>query len=356
MAPTDQSDAFSLAPVDLKRKPVLGGRAADERALRALLGDLNNTALTGARVDSAAAVAMPPAPIDPPALGRSQGEQMPSDLPGETTHFSDPALVAAASNVPSGNNSGAADSGSPGQQPAEGAVGFFVSPAVTPPPAPPLTRLLLTGRSLAGKHFIAQQAGCVVVSLNQLIQQVGKTAFDGVTPGEQFTESVRAWGEGEVSDKHPLTPLRWLFVEAMRRRVDTGGTDQNVFGRPGYWAKVFERSLEDSTVRLAIVDVGTEAEYKALVRMGFSPYHVLCSNGTFQARSSHKAASTDAPLSRAFDANVIKQISVDRNGKKLRVIWNDNAPSPSGRFLSVPEFLAKLAPAAPARANESEVI
>lgn len=360
---------FTLAPAPLARP--LNRDGAEDAAMRNLLGLLNDPAVTGPKpkgAELAAALSLPagsPSPVSgpEPQLGRSAGpeQQMPNDLP--TEHFADPAVSAPTLPAPSGV---VADGGLSASQPGVPPAAEFVvsSPAVVVPPAP-LNRILFTGRSLAGKDWLAGQIGGTIVSLNKLISQLAFFGFEGgasVDVGHEFVEPVRAWGDGIANDKFPLTPERWLFILKVQEiQADVFPGVDVPFGELGFWNAAFEQAMKHVKGRAVVTDCRDEAEYKALVHLGFSPYHVIVSNPTHAARKSAQREKPANQFSAALDSNVIKQISQQRHGKKLRVIWNDNVAPGSNRFLSVAEFIARTqvqsaAPEAPVNVTIAEEV
>jgi hypothetical protein len=205
-----------------------------------------------------------------------------------------------------------------------------------PEPAPlavkqPLTKVFLTGR-LGGAEEVARQTGAVVINMKNLVDAQIKQVF-GIVPTPAITAEYSAWSQGVNSVQVPMTLTRALLESLVRQKFPT-------FGQPDYWIALVENIAAEAIakgLRVVVVGVDTAANFKALAAKGFVHYHVMLSNVTAQNRT----ASPD-PLATALDNDVIKKISFQRNGQRLHVVWNDNQPSPSGRFYALPEFLAEF--------------
>lgn len=212
-------------------------------------------------------------------------------------------------------------------------------PIPTPVPAPaaqsaPL-RLVFTGKPGVGRRWLAQQLGAQVVDLFDGFRDLAKTCFDtdeGVP--DVFYQAVQAWGDGLVSDKWPLIPTRALFVDLARRKFEAN------FGTSGFWLGRALGLAQQASGQAIVIGVTSEEQFKRLTGAGFVHFHVLCSNATYATRT--KRPGEDVTFANALDNNVMQQISRQRNGERLRCIWNDNQPPPSGRFFDLGAALQRL--------------
>jgi hypothetical protein len=195
----------------------------------------------------------------------------------------------------------------------------------------PLVKVFLTGR-LGGDDEVARQTGAFVINMKNLVESQMKQVF-GSTPTPAIAAEFSAWSQGVVTPQVPMTLTRTLLESLLKQKFPT-------FGQPDYWIALVDeiaaRQLEKG-LRVIVTGAGTTANFKGLIKSGFVHYHVMLSNVTAQNRT----ASPDA-LSTALDNDVIKKISFQRDGTRLHVVWNDNQPSPSGRFYSLPDFLAEF--------------
>ena len=195
----------------------------------------------------------------------------------------------------------------------------------------PLVKVFLTGR-LGGDDEVARQTGAFVINMKNLVESQMKQVF-GSAPTPAIAAEFSAWSRGEVSPQVPMTLTRTLLESLLKQKFPT-------FGQPDYWVALVEKIAGEHLAqgqRVIVTGAGTTANFKTLIARGFVHYHVMLSNVTAQNRT----ASPD-PLSTALDNDVIKKISFQREGPRLHVVWNDNQPAPSGRFYSLPEFLAEF--------------
>jgi hypothetical protein len=212
------------------------------------------------------------------------------------------------------------------------------SPAPVAPVAPPalaikqpLTKVFLTGR-LSGGEEVARQTGAFVIDMNNLVSSQMKQVF-GSQPTPAIAAEFSAWSQGIITPQIPMTLTRTLLESLLKQKFPA-------FGQPDYWVALVENLASEALARgqrVVVTGAGTTANFKALLNKGFVHYHVMLSNVTAQNRT----AQPD-PLATALDNDVIKKISFQRDGQRLHVVWNDNQPAPSGRFYSLPEFLAEF--------------
>lgn len=315
----------ALKPQPLKRpldKSVMGG---DVAALNGLLGLLNNPAITGAVVP--------------------KGEQVtaPLDRKGATMIASDPAVAA---------TSEAKQLATP-------------MPPVIPATPRNTSKIFYTGLIGAGKDYIAEQTGAKLFGFADPIYHLAEYFFGIVVnskkgkdiPGvRQFLQMAGQWGRAEISEQYPLTPARACFISMIRSLGEAARFDSRYeiewskFGSDTHlWINgVVKRAtayLEaNPTSRVASTNVRFQPEFKALSGLGWTHYHVMCSPTTRQSRVKVLSdKDTSEALAVALNNDVMKRISAQPRGTKLRVIWNDIASPPSPRLYTVPEFLQEIA-------------
>lgn len=208
-------------------------------------------------------------------------------------------------------------------------------PASAPTPAP--QKILLTGRTGVGKDYIASRlTGAHVLNLRDPILMWAAEIFPGRTP-EQFAglvQTMHAWGTGEVSDKFPITPARALALKMAR---ETWGEK---FGTANFWINRVISVVDQKDGQKVVTQVDTVEEFHALIAAGFAHYHVICSSMGYNSRPKRTGANDS--LAAALDQDVIKKISAQRNGPKLRCIWSDSVAPISGRLMLVDEFVQAM--------------
>jgi hypothetical protein len=223
--------------------------------------------------------------------------------------------------------------------------------AQAPPPAAvqPLTqraasisnKLVFTGRLISetlaeiGAKGFAADAG---------VRQLARFFFplgDKVLPGEQsFTDTLRAWGTGEVTQAFPINASRATFVTMIHSLATLKqlpeGFDWTKFGRDeGFWIDSIVKQAnaflaENPEARIVFLGVNSIPELKYFQGIGCTHWHISGPAG---------GAPVDE-FSNRLDQDVIKQISQKRNGPKLRCIWRSTtgAASPSDRLWTSLEF------------------
>lgn len=283
---------------NIKMRPV----ANDARTLRDLCSTLNNPAITGAQIPADEKAA-----IDQLVAAN---QAIPSDVPGASPVKESTSIVHGAgqslNQIPN-------------------------TPALTIKPQ--LTKVFLTGRA-GGADEVASKTGAYVINLRTLIESQMRDNF-GATPTPALVKEFQAWSTGIVSAQYPQTLTRTLLEALIRKSYPT-------FGTPDYWiGLIFDRVdqvIAQVANRVVITGIDSLANFKALQKAGFAHYHVMLSNISAQNKTL-----TPDPLSDALDNDVIKKISFQRQGGRLHVVWNDDQPSPSPRFYSLPEFLSEFA-------------
>lgn len=271
-----------------------------------------------------------PAIAVPEGAKVNQGEySAPSGADGATTTLTDPIFGAV-------TQQGAVVT----ESVAPVAVAVAAGPVPLPPPPPSvpsldLRRVFFTGRSGAGKSWLAQQMGAAEFKIQDPILRLLSEQFEslGQNAPADIINLIIAWGEGAVSTATPLTVTRMLFMPFAKQYFGES------FGTRGFWVrKLIDESLscDQQTVITTVTD---QSVFTALKEAGFTHVHVMCSNPTLQTRSQRKGANNT--LADHLDNQVLKAISVERAGEKLKVVWNDDKAAPiSARLYDVGSFLA----------------
>lgn len=324
----------ALKPQPLKRpldRAVMGG---DVAALNGLLGLLNNPAITGAVVPK----------------GEKVNANVMLDKTGATMLPSDPAVAATPEQLER--------------------VSKQIAP---PPPVIPATprntaKIFYTGLIGVGKDYIAEQTGAKIFGFADPLYHLAEYFFGIVVnskkgkdiPGvRQFLQMAGQWGRAEVSEQYPLTPARACFISMIRslgeaQRFDSRyeiewskfGSDMHLLVN-GVVKRASAYLEATPQGKVASTNVRFQPEFKALSGLGWSHYHVMCSPATRQSRVKVLSdKDTSEALAAALNNDVMKRISAQPRGTKLRVIWNDTTPPPSPRLYTVPEFLQEIAIAA----------
>ena len=310
---------FDLTPQPLKRKMDPNAMGNDAAQLRALTAMMNNPALTGAVVPPEEAANIKPAPLMPVK-------------PAATC--SAPACV----ERPAG----------PGESPD---APRLKAPGVKPAAVAGLPRkLFFTGFPRVGKSWLGDQLSARVFEFDDPIFSLATDCFGPVRNPkdlERFVLEVRAWGDGSVSERYPLTAARAMFVEYIRA---AGAARDKLFGIPvqdygtaGFWNKCLiarvTRFEQDFPKHLVVVtEVTAPDQYAALREAGFRPYHVACNPLT---RSSRGGAPLVGTIAESIERDITQKISQQPQGGKMWAVWNDQQyPPPSSRFLSVQEFFS----------------
>lgn len=350
-----------LKPQPLKKpmdKLQMGG---DVAALNALLKLMNDPRVTGAEVPKGAQVS---------------AEVL--DKNGATMMTADPVITTKpVKAIPSDNPAIAAENAKyPGIS-----HGLDSHPLQYKSPIPTATprntqKIFYTGLIGAGKDYIAEQTGATIYGFADPLYHLAEYFF-GISvnnkqgkdiPGvRQFLQAAGQWGRAEVSEQYPLTAARACFISMVRSLGELGRFDKTYeidwskFGSDAYlWVNgVVKRATEyieaNPNRRVATTNVRFQPEFKALSGLGWTHYHVMCSPATRQSRVKVLSdKDTSEAMANALNNDVMKRISSQPTGSKLRAIWNDTAPRPSSRLYTVDEYL-QIINTAPATAVESVV-
>lgn len=224
-------------------------------------------------------------------------------------------------------------------------------PVTTPPPEPVRgKKLFFTGHPRAGKSYLAAKLGARVFEFLDPALAMAAAAFGGDTaPGaiNAFLAEVAVWGEGEVTDRYPLTTTRAMFLDNIREAGESGdrlfGVSVVSFGTQGFWARSLlarVKRYQQANPRhmVAVTNVTTPDQYNALRNAGFSPYHVMCNALTRSSRGGSETASQQ--LAESIERDITRKISESPHGKRLWCVWCDEKyPVLSPRILTVQEFL-----------------
>ena len=306
----------------LKRPMDREAMSNDALSLRALVGFLNNPLVTGA-------VAPPPeeeSPRPPAAVEKAKADSMIEKLKRDNARAAADEKRLAKSPPP--------------PLPKSGPVASTITPIQR--------RLLFTGLPRTGKSWLATHLGARVFEFDDPIFSLAASAFGEVPAADlgRFVPEVRAWGEGAVNDKYPLTATRALFIEYMRSAGKQGdllfGVPVSEFGTAGFWTNCLlaraTRFTEEFPKELLVVTDVTEAgQYTALKEGGFLPFHITSHPMTRSARGGSNVADKLAGI---IERDITQKVSQSPAGKRLWCVWCDEKyPTPSARFYSVADFL-----------------
>lgn len=248
-------------------------------------------------------------------------------------------------------------------------------PPVTEPEPSPLSgqrdcsRFFFTGKLMVGKDWLASRLGAVVFGFADPLYALQEQFFPGTdkrTPGARaFLQHVGQWGRGLVDEQYPLTIARALFTAHIRS--GGGVEDMQVhwaeFGlNKNLWLnalihRVQAFRVENPEVLVAVTNCRFMNEFHRLGVEGWTHFHVIASPTTWQKRlasaglvpNSLEVRDVSEELARALDADVTKRVSKGESGKKLRVVWCDSeVPCPSNRFYTIEEFLSLVPTTRPA--------
>ena len=195
-------------------------------------------------------------------------------------------------------------------------------------------RLVLTGRNI---KQIAAQLGSVNFRLNADAHALALRFFPDAeldTPGfAELIATIRAWGDGEVSEKYPLTVERAMFTRLARiEPTEPGASTTANFGKPGFWTDALvsyikthaEANPNDLIVVSGISDI---TQLRFFQTLGFQHWHITGAPG----------AQVD-PFSAQLDQDTIRVVSQQRQGAKLRAVWSEPTPC-NGRLWTAKEFI-----------------
>jgi hypothetical protein len=243
--------------------------------------------------------------------------------------------------------SAASEAGEPGKAPA----GVSVLPP-TPPPVPTKpaetldpTRILLTGRNGTDASKLAYATGAKVFGLAESVFVFAQAWADSVDIRgfPAIAQRLHAWGDGSITAENPMS-LERVWITHTARQIDAG------FGKPGFWARRLLSEIDEYRAAqprpVIVIGISELADFVLFRNEAkFTHFHVMVSNATLAKRLPSGQPSQDQ-VSTALDNDVIRKISAEKNGIKLRCVWNDDAAPPTNRFWSAAEF-ANIIPASP---------
>lgn len=315
---------IDLTP-SLKRPMDPAAMSTDSATLRALVGQLNNPAITGAEV-----------PED--------------EVAGQKTATSRPAPSAGSPTIPQDSIPTAEEQ----QQQVTKAPGLAGSPRdiqPSPTPGPFVTSpspvkvkklVLLTGRNADKVANAIRQA-----EKFRLYGPVSALAaylfpgFDEKTEGAaQTLGEIIAWGNGEINEDYPVSTQRIVFIKMIRSLAGVlGGAVSSAinwatFGTGGFWVDACLNSIKDYTEKnpngqVFLLGIITKLEFEYFIAQGFSHWHVM---------SPRSPGGDD--INSMLDNSVTRQISQQRDGAKLKCVWSeDRTPPVSSRLWSLADFV-----------------
>lgn len=231
--------------------------------------------------------------------------------------------------------------------------------------------LFFTGRLGTGKDNAAAAAGATVFGFADPLYAMAShyfgvkvTATEGKDlPGiREFLQLAGQWGRNVVTEKYPLTVPRAIFQQWARADgiLKHFGFPEVAWESFGLNAEIWLNACiaraeayreENPSATVAVTNCRFEHEFKRLQACNFQHWHVMCSAKTWAARLAKLNLTPESPavrdlsesLAGQLDGSVIKQLSAEKQGPKLRVIWSDEAvPSPSPRLHTVETFLKSI--------------
>jgi hypothetical protein len=308
---TNTKKKIDLTP-SLKRPMDRGALSNDSATLRALVGQLNNPALTGADV-----------PDDQKPAPSAQSESQPT-IPQDS--------------IPT------ADEQQPPVTVTKGA-GPAVPPATSVPstaPAPSVTvkkLVMLTGRN--AEKVARAVPGAQTFRLYGPVAVLADYLFPGfdeeIIGAAQTLGEIIAWGNGEVDDDHPISTQRIVFVKMIRSLagvIPIPSITWANFGNPGFWVDACLNGIKDSAekspgTQIFLLGILNKIEFQYFAAQKFSHWHVM----------SPRAPGGD-DLNSMLDNSVTRQISQQRDGAKLMCVWSEERTPPvSSRIWSLADFL-----------------
>lgn len=344
--PTENFDP-SLLTGEPKRKPNPNADSMELLSLRQTVEFMNNPEISGAQVPTEikseiAHILTPPRNKAPATLEES--------LTGKKT-------VEAA--IP-----GATIDPSQKEKP-QGTV-VVKSAAPMTPIKPLANKIFFTGKLSVGKDYLANLIQSKIFGFADPIYYLASYFFGvNVTATEnkdlpgmrRFLQIIGQWGRGTVNAEYPFDATRALFLREIRALYVSGlvtgyGVEWEEFGKKdSLWLDACLRRVaayDSSGGRVSITNVRFENEYTRLIKEGWQSWHVIAGPDTWAQRLAKKGLNSFDPplsdisekLSRQLDNQVVQTISQQRDGAKLRVVWNDpNMPAPSPRLHTIDEFV-----------------
>lgn len=212
---------------------------------------------------------------------------------------------------------------------------FLPAPPVRDPfvvaPVMPITKIFFTGLSGSGKTFLATQVQAHIFELNSVLGELW------VGPAPQAAEYLKlvAWANGQYDSTYPNSTERVAFVKTVRA---SGLTE---FGSPNFLVKQLLTASSSITEGIiAVTDVQTVEEFKALSDVGFRHFHVAASQTTMAGRNRRQR---DEKLATHLSGTASGKIQKFPTGDKIALVWSDPITErPSPRFYTVAEFKSEI--------------
>lgn len=233
-----------------------------------------------------------------------------------------------------------------------------------PNPVAPLgRRIFFTGRMCAGKDFVANKIGAdifgfadPIYSLAEYLLNIKVTANENKdAPGvRKFLQQVGQWGRSEATEQYPHTAERAMFSLMVRSLANQNclgpGVDWGMFGLTAdLWIDgLLKRADAVNSNRIVVTNCRFPNEYRRLSEANFEHWHIVCSPQSWLSRLAEKKLDAKSPevsdmsekLAADLNADLLKKLSAQKQGNKLRVVWSDTTPPPSSRIYTLDEFKA----------------
>jgi hypothetical protein len=243
---------------------------------------------------------------------------------------------------------------------------------VPPPVAFDVTsKIFFTGRLYSGKDHAASAIGATILGVADPLYylanhffgtQVTATSGKDIPGIRAFLQAAGQWGRAHVDEQYPLTPARACFVTMVRSLAAAGvisghEVEWDKFGsEAGLWLDAVLRRADvmlalGEATRLAVTNVRFKLEFDTFRDAGWTHFHVMCSPQTWMKRLANSKLTPQSPqvndvsekMAAALNDQVIKQISQNKNGHRLHVIWNDDEVAPpSNRLLTLMQFCQQV--------------
>jgi hypothetical protein len=222
-------------------------------------------------------------------------------------------------------------------------------------------KIALTGRLRVGKDHVAENCGGTIIGFADPFYVIAEymTGFDrthkDTVPGlRELYQKIGQWGRGDLTKEYPITPERALFT-AWVKSGDAAklvpGVDWSLWGKGNIWIDyVMRRAEEDPANRIFTTNCRFKLEYDTFLEASWDHWHVMCSRETYEERlravnmtlADPRIKDVSEQLADALDKAVVAAIKNQPVGPKLKVIWNDQRPSPNERLQTLTEFQAYL--------------
>ena len=231
-----------------------------------------------------------------------------------------------------------------------------------------IAKLAVSGQLRVGKNYIAERCEYPIIGfadpIYKIVEYFTGTSDKNVPGIREMMQKIGQWGWGKLDAEYPFSVERGLFVRAVRevhtvykaRRVlnncscacepphPFGNEFKDVdwygygAGQQDFWVQIMlnrSRTME----RVAVVNTRFQHELQPLAASGFQHFHVMCSEETRRRRMGNEA----------FNAKTLNDTSeqfalwCNTNLPDWQIIWNDDAPQPSGKQYTTVDQFVKLA-------------